>query len=121
MEIIGYTLHHGGEPLEPCTGIHRRPWQRKQGTVLLSVELHEDKVPDFQEAACFGTLNECVQRKIFQAQIGPFPRGIGRKRPVVGDLREIHIDLCAWAAGSGIRHLPEVVSCAQAVNAIVGQ
>ena len=49
--VVGMNaLHDGGDTLNPHTGIHRRFGQRLECTIGLAVELHEDHVPDLDEA-----------------------------------------------------------------------
>ena len=48
--VVGVdTLHDGGDPLQTHAGIHGRTGQRLHGAVSLTVELHEDHVPDLDE------------------------------------------------------------------------
>jgi len=48
--VVGvHTLHDGGDALQAHAGVHGRTGQRLHGAVGLTVELHEDHVPDFDE------------------------------------------------------------------------
>ena len=49
--VVGmHALHDGRDTLNPHTGIHRRLGQRLECAIGLTVELHEDHVPDLDEA-----------------------------------------------------------------------
>ena len=87
------ALEHRGNPFEPCAGVDRGVRQRLAAAVLVSLELHEDEVPDLEIAARVGSLVE--------ADFGQFRRGIDE-------------DLAAGTAGSGFAHRPEVVLLAAA-------
>src|SRR5262245_46226935 len=53
--------------------------------------------------------------------LGPLAMRAGRIAPIVGQMREVDVNLRARAAGTRVRHLPKVVLVAQAVNAAVRQ
>ena len=93
-----HALHHGGNTLEPHAGIDRRFRQRMQLAVLVAVVLHEDEVPDLDEAVTVG---------IFRARRSAFDLGT----VVVENLR-------ARTAGARVAHLPEVVHRRNAGDAL---
>ncbi len=88
--IVGVNvLQNSGNTLQPHTGINGRFRQRLHGTVSLTVELHEDDVPDLN------------------VTVAIFFRASRRAAPdVVAMVKE---DFGAWAARTGIAHLPEVI------------
>ncbi|MNN05677.1 hypothetical protein D3C81_1184450 [compost metagenome] len=88
--IVGvHVLQYGGNTLQPHTGIYRRFWQRQHSTVGLTVELHENDVPDLNVA------------------IAIFFRAARWAPP---DMIAVIVEnLGARAAWTGITHLPEVV------------
>ncbi|MNG87576.1 hypothetical protein D3C79_463900 [compost metagenome] len=48
--VVGvHALHDGGDALQAHAGVHGRTGQRLHGAVSLTVELHEDHVPDLDE------------------------------------------------------------------------
>lgn len=48
--IVMRALQHGGNALEPHAGIDRGPRQVRARAVCMLLILHEDEVPDFDEA-----------------------------------------------------------------------
>lgn len=48
--IVVHALEHGGDPLDTHAGINRGLGQVDAGTVGLLLVLHEDEVPDLDEA-----------------------------------------------------------------------
>ena len=117
MEIVRHPLHHGRDPFEAGASVHARLRQRLQHAIRLTVELHENEVPDFQEASGFGAFDEGILGVIRNAGVGPLagrPCGEGE---VLGQVRQIDVDLGARSAGAGIGHLPEVVGVAESIDA----
>ena len=82
-------LQNGRDTLKTHTGIYGRFWQRLHGAVGLTVELHEDDVPDLNVA------------------IAIFFRASRRAAPDVVTM--IVEDLGARTARAGVTHLPEVI------------
>ena len=95
------ALQDGGDAFESHAGIDGRTRQRRHRARRIAIELHEDQVPDFDEAPA------AIERKLFV-----FAAGFG------GFGTEIVIDLRAGAAGAGIAHLPEIVFLIEAENAV---
>ena len=84
-----HVLQHGRHPLQAHAGIHAGARQRMQFAGFVPVVLHEDDVPDLDEAVT-----------VF----------LGASRRAAGDLGAVVIeDLGARAAGAGVAHHPEVV------------
>ncbi len=83
-------LHHRGDALQPHAGIDGRFWQRHQLAVSLTVELHEDVVPDLHVAVAVAA-DSTVRRAA--ADLGTV----------------VEEDLRTGTAGSGVTHRPEVV------------
>src|SRR5262245_21336306 len=83
------ALEHGGHALETHAGVDRGLGQVYPFLLRYLLVLHEDEVPDFDEAVAFG--------------IG----GAGGPARNLGSM--IIEDLRAWAAGAGIAHGPEIV------------
>ena len=84
-----HVLQHGRHPLQTHAGIHAGTRQRVQLTGLVPVVLHEDDVPDLDEAVT-----------VF----------LGAARRAASDLGTVVVeDLGARAAGAGVAHHPEVV------------
>ena len=120
MEVVRDALHDGGDALEPCACIDRRLGERHHRTVPLTVELHEDEVPDLQEPTCFGAFHESIERVVRDVGVRPLTVRILGERPVGGHVREIDVNLGARTARAGVGHLPKVVLRAQSVNTVVG-
>ena len=97
------ALQHGGDALEAHAGVDRRPRQRRQLAAGIAVELHEDQVPDFDEAPA-GIVGKLL---VLAARLGGFGS-------------EIVMDLRARAARAGLAHLPEVVLLIEAEDAVLG-
>ena len=89
-----HALHHGRDALQPHAGIHRGPRQRRHAPVGRALVLHEDQVPDLDEAVAL-----LVGRSGWPA---------GNLGPVVVE------DLAAGPARAGVAHRPEVRLLAQA-------
>ena len=82
-------LQHRGNTLQAHTGVDGRLRQRLHGTVSLTVELHEDDVPDLD------------------VTVAVFFRASRRAAPdVIAVVKE---DFGARAARTGVAHLPEVI------------
>ena len=83
------VLKDRGKALQAHARVHARRGQRRDGAVLIHVELHEHVVPDFDEA------------------VAVFVRAAGwAARNVVAVVIE---NLAAWAARASVGHHPEVV------------
>ena len=88
--VVGVdVLQHGGNTLEAHTGIYGRLRQRLHGSVSLTVELHEDDIPDLNIA------------------IAVFFRRSRRAAPDM--VAMVEEDFGAWTARPGVTHLPEVI------------
>src|SRR5690606_33467565 len=98
------ALHDGGEALEARAGVDGGAGQRPQLPILLgAVELHEDEVPDLEPAIALAG----------HTLAGPSGGFLG-----AGDLVALEVvKLRAGAAGADVTHRPEVVLCAQLVDA----
>ena len=88
--VVGVdVLQHGGDALQPHAGIDGRARQWFHRAAGVALKLHEDDVPDFDEA------------------VAVFFRRAGRAAP---DVRAVIVeDFRAGAAGAGVAHRPEVV------------
>ena len=87
--IVVLALQHGGDPLEPHAGVDRRMGKRYAVVLGELLVLHEDEIPDLDEAVALGIL--------------------AARRPA-GDLVAVIVeDLGARAAGAGIAHRPEII------------
>ncbi len=88
------------DALEPHAGVDRRLRQRQQGAAWLPVELHEDVVPDLDEAVAVARRAQAgrrAARQIVAAEV---------------------VDLRAPAARTGVAHRPEVVGRAELDDAV---
>ena len=85
--VIGLALGDGGETLEAHARIDAGFGQRVQCAFVIAVELHEDQVPDFDDPVAI-----------------PVRHGIARDRRAL-----VVVDLGTWSAGTGLRHLPEII------------
>ena len=121
VKVARGPLHHRRDPLEPGAGVDRRLGQRRQRAVGRPVELHEDEVPDLEEATRLRADDERVEREVGAVGLGPLAGGAGGKDPVARNVREIDEDLGARAARSRLPHLPEIVLLAEPVNARRGK
>jgi hypothetical protein len=96
-----HALHHGGDALQPHAGIDAGFGQGDVRAVWLAIELHEDEVPDFDEA------------------VAVFVRAAGR---AAGDVVAVVVEnLGTRAAGAGITHLPEIVLGGDADDFMIGE
>ena len=121
VEVVRPLLHHGGNALEPGARVDRRLGERDEGAAGLPVELHEDEVPDLEEAPRLGALDEGVLGELLSLRVGPLPGRARGELPVAGDVGEIDVDLRAGTAGARVGHLPEVVLLAEAVDPGIGE
>ncbi len=101
--VRDFALQDRGDALESHAGIDGRTRQRRHGAGRIAIELHEDEIPDFGEAAA------AIEGEFFV-----LAAGLG------GFGSEIVEDLGAGAAGTGVAHLPEVVLFIEAENADFG-
>ena len=99
--VVVDALEHRGDPLEPHAGVDRRPRQVDALAAGQLLELHEDQVPDLDEAVAVGV------------------RAAGR---AAGNVRTVVVeDLRAGTARAGVAHLPEIVAGRDADDALFGQ
>src|SRR5262245_28553262 len=85
------ALQDGGGAFKAHAGVHAGLGQRGQDAAGVAVELHKNKVPDFDVAAA-------VARK--------FAMGVA----LFGSSRaHVVVNFAAWSAGTGITHGPKVV------------
>src|SRR6476646_9000883 len=89
---------HGGDALKPHAGVDRRLWQVHTPSQQLLV-LHEDEIPDFDEAVAIGVC--AAGRAAFDA-----------RAMVIEDLR-------ARTAGPELAHRPEIVRAGDADDLLV--
>ena len=95
------ALQHGGDPLKPHAGVDRRFRQRHLAAVGEALELHEDEIPDLDEAVAVGV------------------RRAGRSaRNVIAMVEE---NLRTRSARAGVAHRPEIVVGVDADDALFGQ
>ena len=95
LKVALYPLGHRGKPLETHARIDARLGKRRKLSGLVTVVLHEHEVPYLE-----------VPVTVASHGTGGFPAR--HLRSLVDQ------DLGAWAAGTGIAHLPEVVLLSQA-------
>jgi hypothetical protein len=87
--IVVLALHHCGDALEPHAGVDRRARQRPALRLRHLLILHEDEIPDLDEAVALG---------------------IGAARWTARNLLAMVVeDLRARTARTGIAHRPEIV------------
>ena len=79
------------------------PRQRRELAARVAIELHEDQVPDLDEAAA-GVVGELL---VLAARLGGFHA-------------QIVVDLRARTARAGVAHLPEIVLLVEAEDAALG-
>ena len=89
------SLSHRGQPFQPHPGIDTWLGQRVEGTGCVTVVLHEDQIPDLNDSVALAV------RSI-----------IARNNRAL-----IEMDLGTGAAGTGVRHLPEVILLIASRNA----
>ena len=98
--VVG-ALQHGGDALEPHAGVDRRPRQVEAAAVGHLLVLHEDEIPDFDEAIAVL---------------------LGRAGRAAGDVLAVIVeDFRARAAGAGLAHGPEIVGTGDAQDLALGQ
>src|SRR4051812_29224696 len=95
------ALQDGRHALQPHAGINRGARQIDALLLCHLLELHEDEVPEFEEA------------------VAVFLRGAGRAAPDV--LAAIDEYLRARSARAGVAHRPEIVRGRNADDAIFGE
>ena len=99
--VVVDALKYGANTLEAHAGVDRRAGQVVAGAVAMLFVLHEDEVPDLDEA------------------VAVFFGGAGG---AAGDFGAVVVeDLGAGAAGAGGAHHPEVVGGGDADDALVGE
>jgi hypothetical protein len=114
--VVRDSLQHGRDALEARARVDAWLWKRQHLAVCLPVELHEDEIPDLEEAAGLGALDERVGGKFRTGDVGPLaPRARG-KRKIFREVREIDINFGARAAGARVCHLPEIIGGAESVD-----
>ena len=99
--IVMLALQKRADPFQPHAGIDRLHVEIAHGAVLELLVLHEDEVPDLDEA------------------VAVFLGGTGRAAP--DPVAVIEEDLGAGAAGAGRAHAPEIVVGRDADDAVVGK
>ena len=101
LVIVVRALQHGGDALEPHAGIDRRPRQVDALAAGKLLVLHEDEVPDLDEAVAVG---------------------IRRARRAAGNVVAVIVEnLRAWPARAEVAHGPEIVGAGDADDLLVGQ
>ena len=94
--VVGQlSLDDRRDPLEAHAGVHRERRQRHERAVGLAVELHEDVVPDLDEAIAVA--------------VDALADRLGAGDVVAPEV----VDLRAAAAGAGLAHRPEVLGQAE--------
>ena len=101
--VRGLTLDGTHEALEAHTGVDHFLCQGFQRTVRLTVELHEDDVPDLDDLRV--VLVDQLPSRHFGALLGG---------------TTVHVDLTTRTAGTGLTHLPEVIMLV-AVQDMIGR
>ncbi len=99
--IVVGALHHRGDALEARAGVDRRLRQAGPRAVGDLLELHENEIPDLDEA------------------VAVFLGRARRAAPVF--IAVVVEDFRARAAGAGVAHLPEIGFCAEPHDAVVRQ
>ena len=99
--VVVHALQHRGDALEAHAGVDRRPRQVDALAARQRLELHEDEVPDLDEAVAVG---------------------VGRAGRPAGDVVAVVVeDLGTGAAGAGVAHRPEIVGGGDADDALFGK
>src|SRR4030095_2671354 len=99
--VVVRALQHGGNALKAHARIDRRPRQIDALAALELLVLHEDEIPDLDEAIAFGI------------------RGAGRP---AGNVRAMIVkDFRTRPAWAGIAHRPEIVRACDAEDLAVGK
>ena len=99
--IVMGALQHSGDALQPHAGVDRRAREIGAATVLTLLVLHEDEIPDLDEAIAIGI------------------RAAGRAAPKLGTV--IVKDLRAGPARTRVAHGPEIVAAGDAQDLAVGK
>src|SRR5262249_19718295 len=102
LVVAELALEYGGSALQTHAGIDRGPGKRGQLAGGVAIVLHEDEVPDFDEASA-AVLGKLL---VFAARLGAFGA-------------EVVVDLRAGAARPGLAHLPEIVSLVETEDAVL--
>jgi hypothetical protein len=89
LVIVVGALHDGGDPLQPHAGVDRRLGQIADDLIVLLLILHEDQVPDLDEAVAV-----LVRRS---------------RRPAGDMIAMVVEDFRAGAARAAVAHRPEIV------------
>ena len=110
VEVRVLALQHCRDPLEPGAGIDRGLRQGRERPVGRPVELHEDEVPDLEEASFLGQPLELFLGNDFLRPCATAPLRL----PL-----EVDVDLAAGPARTGVPHLPEVVLVRQPVDPVI--
>src|SRR4051812_40224474 len=71
VEIVRFALHDCGDALQTGARIDRRLGERDKLPIGLTIELHEDEVPELEEPSGFRTLDERISGEFFAIQLGP--------------------------------------------------
>ena len=99
--IVVRALQHRGDAFEPHAGVDRGPRQVDALAALELLVLHEDEIPDLDEAVAVG---------------------IGRAGRAAGDVVAVVVeDFRARTAGAGVAHRPEIVAAGDAEDALSGR
>ena len=99
--VVVLALQHGRDALQPHARVDRGFGQRDALARRDLLELHEDEIPDLDEAVAVG---------------------IGRTRRAARDLGAVVVeDFRARAAGAGVAHRPEIVGRGDADDLVLGQ
>src|SRR6266566_6535986 len=117
VEIVRFALHDRGDALEPRARINRGLRKRHQRSIGLSIELHEDEIPELEEPSRLCSLDERILGELLAHDLGPLALGAGWEGKILGDVREVDEDLGARTTRSRVCHLPEVVVRAESVDA----
>ena len=104
MEDVGLALENGGDALQPHAGVHRLHGQLLQRAVFGPVVLHEDEIPELEEAVGFAA-HHIVAKEV---------------------LALVDVQLGAGTAGAGRTHGPEIflvagLDVAETDDAALGQ
>ena len=99
--IVVLALQHRGDALQPHAGVDRGPRQDDPFVLRDLLVLHEDEIPDLDEAVA--------------VLVGAAGRTAGNALAVVVE------DLRAGSAGTGVAHRPEIVAGGDADDALVGE
>jgi hypothetical protein len=102
LKVASLPLQNGGDALQSHACVNRRPRQGSQIPTGISIELHEDEVPDFDITATFARkLTICV------------PLLAGRCALVI-------VEFGTRSAWARLAHRPEIVLLTQSEDAVAG-